>query len=354
MQRKPLNGSITVQSIHYEGPDAVRVRLSPNPDDAERWRHEPGAFITFSITPSLQRSYSLVNPIGSLPLEILVRSIPGGQGSRFFNHEAEVGRVMQAITPKSLLWRPEWNHEPQHFVCFAGGIGITPIFSLVQHAMLHPELGHRITLIYSNRTRKHALCAEALYAWEDRIDFIPLFSEDEILEDPEQVGRVTIQRLKPWLEAVGDNENTQYIISAPPALMRTIHEGLDDAQIPQDRRHTERYTSAALSEALPILASHPTTDRPDCTITLERDNGDEQFQMRGEGQSILDAALAEGLEVPSGCRGGVCMSCLAQVTEGKVQKDGDNGLTEQEQRDGLILCCRSQPQSETLKLRFIH
>tara|TARA_B110000285_G_C15116761_1_gene614570 strand:+ start:48 stop:1112 length:1065 start_codon:yes stop_codon:yes gene_type:complete len=354
MERIQSNGSITVQSVQYEGPDAVRVRLSPEPSDAKQWHHEPGAFITFSITPSLQRSYTLLNPVGSLPLEILVRSISGGKGSRFFNQEARVGRVMQARTPKSLLWQPEWNHESQHFVCFAGGIGITPIFSLIQHVMLHPELGHRISLIYSNRTRKHALCADALYAWRDRINFIPIYSEEEVFESPGQFGHVTIQRIKQWLKAFGDNEKTRYIISAPPALMRTIHAGLNEEQIPQNRRHTERFTSSALSDALPDLPSHPTTDRPDCTITLERDHGMEQFQMRGEGQSILDAALSAGLSVPNSCRGGVCMSCLAHVTQGEVQTEGDSGLSEQEQRDGLILCCRSQPQSNALGLRFIH
>ena len=76
-------GTMTVQSVHFEGPDAVRVQLSPSPEDQARWIHEPGAFITFSITPTLQRSYTLVNPVGSFPLEIVVRSIPGGKGSQF-------------------------------------------------------------------------------------------------------------------------------------------------------------------------------------------------------------------------------------------------------------------------------
>ena len=347
-------GMMTVQSVHFEGPDAVRVQLSPSPEDQARWIHEPGGFITFSITPTLQRSYTLVNPVGSFPLEIVVRSIPGGKGSQFFNEVAQVGSVMRVKPPRSLLWRSEWNKESTHFVCFAGGIGITPIFSLIQHALLHPELGHRITLFYSNRSRRHEIFGDLLHAWGDRIEFIPLYSEDSQLEDSQYASHMTSQRIQDWLQPVKDKEQAMYIVSAPPRLMRTVHAGLDEAQIPLNRRHTERFTAAALSDSLPDLPSNPTTDRPRCTIELERDHAVEEFQMHGEGQSILDAALDAGLSVPYSCRGGVCLSCLAQVTEGEVQTEGDNGLTEQEQREGLILCCKSQPKSEELKLRFMH
>ena len=354
MESNELIGTMTVQSVHFEGPDAVRVQLSPSVEDAARWVHEPGAFITFSITPTLQRSYTLVNPVGSFPLEIIVRSIRGGKGSRFFNEVAQVGNVMQAMPPRSLLWRSEWNHEPTHFICFAGGIGITPILSLIQHAILHPELGHRITLFYSNRSRRHEIFGDLLHSWKDRIEFIPLYSEDDQLEDTEHPSKMTSQRIQDWLQPVEDKERAMFIVSAPSGLMRTVHIGLDEAGIPQDRRHTERFTATALSETLPDLPSNPTTDRPRCTIELERDHAVEEFQMHGEGQSILDAALDAGLSVPYSCRGGVCMSCLAQVTEGEVQTEGDNGLTEKEQSEGLILCCKSQPKSEELKLRFMH
>jgi len=347
-------GTLTIESVQHEGPDAVRIRLSPSSDDRQRWNHEPGAFITFSITPTLQRSYTLVNPVGKMPLEIIVRSIQGGKGSRFFNQDAQIGRLMDASPPKSLLWQPEWNEKPQHFVCFAGGVGITPIFSLIQHAILHPEMGHKITLIYSNRSRKHALCSDMLHGWEDHINFIPVYSEDESINDSTQVGHVTSQRMKQWMDSIENKEDAIYVVSAPPDLMRTIHDGLDAANIPQKNRHTERFTSAALGDDLPRLASDPTTDRPICSIQLERDHGVEEFEMHGEGQSILDAALTAGLSVPYSCRGGVCMSCLAHVSEGEIQAEGDNGLTDKEQRDGLILCCRSQPQSPNLKIRFIH
>ena len=346
--------TLTIQSVHYDGPDAMRICLIPPPESAHEWAGKPGAFITFSITPELQRSYTLVNRTGSLPLEIRVRSIKGGKGSHFFNHHAKEGTRVAAQFKKSLLWLPEWDQKPQHFVCFAGGIGITPIYSLIQYVIDRPEMGHKITLIYCNRFRNNTLFSEALHDLGDQINFTPVYSEDESIGEALETGHLTEQRMREWLKSVPNPKQATYIVSAPPELMRIIHRGLDAAKIPLNRRHTERFTSAGISDALPPLSNSPTTDRPECSIQMERDHGIETFQMHGEGQSILDAALSAGLSVPFSCRGGVCMSCLAHVTDGEVQSEGDNGLTEQEQQDGMILCCRSQPKSDELKIRFVN
>jgi ring-1,2-phenylacetyl-CoA epoxidase subunit PaaE len=354
MEFKKAEGSLTIQSVHYDGPDAVRIGLMPPHATAHEWIGKPGAFITFSITPDLQRSYTLVNPSESLPLEIRVKSIHGGKGSRFFNQQVKIGTRINATLNKSSLWRSEWDQKPQHFVCFAGGIGITPIFSLIQYVMRRPDCGHKITLIYCNRSRKTSLFTESLYELKDRITFIPLYSEDESINDSHEVGHLTDQRMASWLNSIKNPKKATYVVSAPPELMRKVHRGLDTADIPMNRRHTERFTSAGISNALPPLSKSPTRDRPECSIQMERDHGIETFKMHGEGQSILDAALSAGLPVPYSCRGGVCMSCLAHVTEGQVQSEGDNGLTEKEQQDGMILCCRSQPQSSALKIRFIN
>ena len=76
--------------------------------------------------------------------------------------------------------------------------------------------------------------------------------------------------------------------------------------------------------------------------------------MHGEGQSILHAATAAGVDVPSSCSGGICLSCQAQVIEGEVQPYCISGLTEEEKAKGMVLCCRSQPKSKRLKLRLVN
>ena len=87
-------------------------------------------------------------------------------------------------------------------------------------------------------------------------------------------------------------------------------------------------------------------------MEIEQDSGIQEFTMHGEGKSILRAALDAGLDVPHSCRGGICLSCRAQIIEGEVLRDGVSGLSEAEKAECKILCCRTQPKTSVLKLRF--
>ncbi|MFQ5468923.1 MAG: CDP-6-deoxy-delta-3,4-glucoseen reductase [Gammaproteobacteria bacterium] len=67
-----------------------------------------------------------------------------------------------------------------------------------------------------------------------------------------------------------------------------------------------------------------------------------------QGESILDAALRHGLNLPYGCRNAVCGSCKGQLLEGQVEygEFEPEGLTKEEQDRGLILFCRAIPKSD--------
>ncbi len=66
------------------------------------------------------------------------------------------------------------------------------------------------------------------------------------------------------------------------------------------------------------------------------------------GQTLLQAALAAGLEWPNGCRVGLCGSCRCQVTSGKVRAltSFSAALDAQEQQQGHVLACRSELESD--------
>ena len=62
-------------------------------------------------------------------------------------------------------------------------------------------------------------------------------------------------------------------------------------------------------------------------------------------ESVLDAALRQGLHLPYGCRGGTCGSCKAKVIEGVVDYGGERpqALSEQESAVGMALLCLARP-----------
>ena len=61
-----------------------------------------------------------------------------------------------------------------------------------------------------------------------------------------------------------------------------------------------------------------------------------------EDQSILEAAEAAGVEIPSMCRAGACGTCRTRVIDGEVEGEFDM-IDEREQREGYILSCVARP-----------
>jgi ferredoxin len=59
-----------------------------------------------------------------------------------------------------------------------------------------------------------------------------------------------------------------------------------------------------------------------------------------EGQSLLEAALAEGIKLRSSCRNGTCRECIARLSEGRVRYRVEwPGLSPDEKADGFTLPC---------------
>ena len=60
-------------------------------------------------------------------------------------------------------------------------------------------------------------------------------------------------------------------------------------------------------------------------------------------QSILDAALAKGIDLPYSCQSGLCTACRGKCLNGKVHLDEREGLSDAELKDGYVLCCVGHP-----------
>ena len=68
--------------------------------------------------------------------------------------------------------------------------------------------------------------------------------------------------------------------------------------------------------------------------------------------SILEAALDRDLDVPHSCQGGVCTSCMAKVTDGKVEMKTNSVLTDDEIEEGYTLTCQARPVTEKVTVDY--
>lgn len=62
-----------------------------------------------------------------------------------------------------------------------------------------------------------------------------------------------------------------------------------------------------------------------------------------EDETIYDAALNKGIQLPIGCRYGGCITCAAKLVSGKVRQPGATALNRRQSQEGYILLCVARP-----------
>ena len=106
------------------------------------------------------------------------------------------------------------------------------------------------------------------------------------------------------------------------------------------RKHTQIYK--AVNE----------TSLEGSVITVKLDGRSFDFNLDYNGNTILDAALAEGADAPFACKGGVCCTCKAKLIEGEVEMESNYGLDKSEVKAGFILTCQSHPRSKKVVVDY--
>ena len=89
-----------------------------------------------------------------------------------------------------------------------------------------------------------------------------------------------------------------------------------------------------------------------CQLTIKVDDRSFDLQLAYGGDSILDAALKSGADLPFACKGGVCCTCRAKVVEGTVDMEVNYALEKDEVARGYVLTCQAHPTSDRVVIDF--
>ena len=82
-------------------------------------------------------------------------------------------------------------------------------------------------------------------------------------------------------------------------------------------------------------------------VTMVVDGDESSFEM-SQKQTILEAALKQGIDAPYSCQGGICSSCLCRITKGTAEMKKNSILTDSEIAEGLVLSCQAVPTSSEI------
>jgi ring-1,2-phenylacetyl-CoA epoxidase subunit PaaE len=327
--------TLTIVDIINESPDVKTFRL-------KRDDHKPvapfhaGQFVSVQIgnpEDKVLRSYSISSSCtNSHALDISVKKLEDGIGSCWF-HERSKGDTVMAFPPAGLFCPSlHLDSDKHHLVLIAGGIGITPILSIIRSAV-DAVTDRPITLFYACRSEADLAFRSLLdhYAeWRNTFTWIPILSQP----DDSWSGLTGHLNLDIIAEHVQECNDASYYFCGPEGLTNTIIDALIENGHDEDVLHAEKFAS-------PASMDESQFEERSATVTA---NGQE-LSYSGR-TNLLDFLEEQDVSIDFACRSGVCGNCRAKLISGDVNSITDDGLTRQQKKDGFILCCVSRPESD--------
>lgn len=278
---------------------------------------------------SERRCYSFsTSPLGAHAAAVTVRRVEGGKVSTFLHDCVSVGDTLRVLPPAGTFTLPREDGDERRFVMVAGGVGITPIVSLAETALRRDDRAS-VLLLCGHREESEIVFRHRL---EDLgREFGPRFRLRVALEEagPEWTGlRGRLGGERVVAEAGADAD--AYYVCGPEPMMHDVEAALAAVGVAPSRVRTERF---AYAEA-PVAAA-PTTAREIRFAASGR------TAIAEPGQTILEAATAAGVALPSSCTMGGCGACKIRKLEGTAISAEPNCLTEGERAEGYVLSCCS-------------
>ena len=352
---------LTIKEVKQETADAVSIHFDIPADNTEAYRYKPGQYLTIKVQhqgEELRRAYSLCSSpyVDDVPA-IAIKRVDGGRVSNLANDDFKAGMSLDVMTPMGNFTTELNEFYARHFVLYAGGSGITPMMSLLK-SILEIEPSSHVTLLYGNRDEDSIIFRKELDELEghfaDRFSLIHCLEKPSSFE-PNPLGQMNVENVKSLLSKVsGDLSAAQHFICGPGPMMENVKNALSDLSIPEDKVHIEYFTSKIdQGESTETAAGQedeaPFTGVAEVKVELQ---GDEFSVKVKEKDTILQAGLEAGIDPPFACQMGICTTCRAKITQGKVEMEETEGLTQEELDENYILTCQAHPKSNNITIRY--
>jgi ring-1,2-phenylacetyl-CoA epoxidase subunit PaaE len=348
--------SLKVKEVKRETPDCISVSFIVPNDLNDQFLFEEGQNITIKKNingTEVRRSYSICNAPHEKELKVAIKKMEGGLFSTYANNELKAGDVLDIMPPTG---RFSSNNKTGNYLAIAAGSGITPIISIIKH-ILKTNSDSSFTLIYGNKNRGSIIFFEEIEAlknkYMDRFNCIHILSRERLDSDI-NYGRINTERFEALKHVINFKLYNDAFICGPEEMIFASAAFLEKEGIAKGNIHFELFTTPGqkkmAGESKEMTGE--TLIGTKSNITLKLDGRTVEFSLGYKSDSILDAALAQGADLPYACKGGVCCSCRAKLIEGKVHMDVNYALEAEEVEQGFILTCQSHPLTEKVVIDF--
>ena len=325
----------------------------------------PGQYLTFRLdipsppggTETVTRCYSLSDAPRASGYRVTIKRAPAplntahppGRSSNFFHDQVQLGSLLQVRAPAGHF---HINHSDAPVVLVGGGIGITPMLSMVNWCFAG-QPAREVWLFYGVRRRQELMAQSHL---EALADMHPNFHLHFCFSDADDIaaldskyqrhGRIDIDLLRRLLPL----KPHHFYLCGPTPMLESMVPALEDWGVPDARIHFEAFGPASVkrkSAAQEPAAATPIQSADGAVLVTFAKSGKQVMWQSGSG-NLLAFAESQGIAVDSGCRAGSCGSCQNTIRSGEVSY---REAPDFDPEPGTCLMCVCTPQTPlTLEL----
>jgi ring-1,2-phenylacetyl-CoA epoxidase subunit PaaE len=338
---------LTVKEIVEETPDTKTISFWQPIHQSVSYK--AGQFITVIIEingKKERRSYSMSSSPREGSLAITIKKVKHGLVSNYLCDTLKVGDAVEVMEPMGhfvLMPDPE---KTRNIVLFGGGSGITPLMSILK-TVLPAELKSKVFLVYGSRSEEEIIFKKELdrleHTYSGRLKVI------HVLTKPSYTWAGYKTRINQASTVIFLKQDiglpiseSEYYLCGPEGMMEQVSNALNLFNVPTENIHKEHFGEA-------VYKAEAENEEDDGSLK------EQQVIIKYEGKSyeilvkphetILEAALNKDIDLPYSCQAGMCTACMGKCVAGTINMDEEDGLTDNEIKQGYILTCVAHPTS---------
>ncbi|NQW43313.1 MAG: phenylacetate-CoA oxygenase/reductase subunit PaaK [Bacteroidetes bacterium] len=358
----PKFHTLTLKDVRKETSDCISVAFNIPANLSSDYAYLQGQYITMHKQidgEEVRRSYSVCSSPLDGELRVAIKQVDNGKFSTYANKNFKIGDEIKVMTPMGNFYTDLNAQNKKHYVAFAAGSGITPILSIIKTTLV-TEPNSTFTLVYGNKNTGSIMFLEEIEAIKNRhIEHFQVFHilSRESVDVPILNGRINDDKCRELLnkKLLATGSIDEIFICGPEDMIMSVKNTAIAAGIDSKHIHFELFTSptqAAAQQPKADVGSASNNGQATSKVQVKIDGITYKIDLAYGGDSILDAALKAGADLPFACKGGVCCTCRAKVTSGTVDMDMNFALEDDEVEKGYVLTCQSHPTSVEVFVDF--
>lgn len=338
---------LTVSEIKKLTETSVEITFTV-PDLLKKvFSYEAGQYLTIQQeidNQKVRRAYSICSGVDEGTLSVAVKRISGGIFSTYATTELKVGDVLEVMPPQGrFIFFPDLFGD-RSIMLFSAGSGVTPMMSIAKTALAKTDV--KVVFVYGNKSREEILFFDEIEQlrekYPDRFLVHYVFSQQMWRENIS--GRINGEVIDFVFEKYKQLGKMRYYVCGPNGMVSDVKENILGRGIEQEDIFAEFFEITTPENDFSRLQGNVTIT---CIF-----GGEEKVFQSPKNQSLLEAVLSQGLDVPYSCQNGVCSSCMGRITDGEAKMAKNETLVDKEIAEGLTLTCQSYAITDRVTLSY--